>query len=172
MSHKKYSDIVMALAIANVPEGASRAAFVAKIAGCTLKTAQLYIMRTERPEEYQRWFSQRQRYMYKYRGTDRMTKHRKPPVVPEPAAIETALRLSEGNVSQAGRILGCSKTPVRNYVVTERAKGRLIGNKRGHIVEIEVPVDSPKAKKANRDPKGDPVAEEHLRQLLLDLLAA
>ena len=58
--------------------------------------------------------SQRQRYMYKYRGTDGMTKHRKPPVVPEPAAIETALRLSDGNASQAGRILGLSLIHIFN----------------------------------------------------------
>jgi hypothetical protein len=159
----------MALAVKNAPAGVDRAKFTMEIVGCALKTAQLYILRTENPAEYKRWFERQQQAMYVYRGTDGYKVHRKSPVVPGAAEIEIALKLSGGNAYKAARILGCSKTPVRTYIVQERAKGRDIGNRRGHVVEIEVPIDSPRAKKCKRDPKGDPACDEFIRrQMWLD----
>jgi hypothetical protein len=168
VAHKKFSDSAMALAVANAPPGVSRAVFAAGIVGCSWATAQLYIMRTERPAEYKKWFKRHQDQGFKRRGTDRYATHRKPPSVPEPAAIETALRLTEGNAYAAGR-LGCSKTPIRNYIVSERKKGRSVGNRRNVFVgtDLETPIIIRKSKKVV--PRGQDELLDGLRQLAFDL---
>jgi hypothetical protein len=89
----------------------------------------LYTLRIEHPRIYARWHADFVKQGFYYRGTQQSSS-RKSPAVVEPEAIEIALKVTGGDAYKAARILGCSKTPVRNYIVAERAKGRKIGKRR------------------------------------------
>jgi hypothetical protein len=89
-----------------------------------------------------------------------------------PAEIEAALEQCGGNAYAAGRLLGCSKTPIRNFIEAERAKGRSIGNSRFNGTRIERSINSRAAKKEPRrrlDPVKDREFVEAMRQLAADL---
>jgi hypothetical protein len=147
MAYKKFTDAQVMLAVnAAPPDAPSRNAFAARLLDCSTETVKRYRMRIEQPKKYSRKMKTEHVYGFKHRGTDHK-KHRKTPVVPTPGEIEIALKASGGDAYAAARILGCSKTPVRNYIVAEREKGREIGNRRvfrakePEFNEIEVAID-------------------------------
>jgi hypothetical protein len=161
MARKKFTDEEVMLAAANAPPGRSRAVFAAEILGCNEETIRLYLLRIEQPERYQCYIAGLQ---------NRRKSDRRLPVFPAFALIALALKISKGDACKAARILGCSKTPVRNYIVAERAKGRGIGNRRNvRFVgnEIEKPIILRRSKKVI--PRGEDPLLDLLRDFCLEL---
>jgi hypothetical protein len=111
--HKKYPDSVIEFALRNVPPGPSRIRAAALAVGCSEGTVRIYVKDWGFPASN-----------HKVRAAG-MTYSRAASVSPNPKEIEVALNLTGGDAYAAGRLLGCSKTPVRNHIIRERAKGRL-----------------------------------------------
>jgi hypothetical protein len=141
MANRKFTDAQAMVALKAVPPHArSRYASLAWLLDCHIDTAREYAMRIERPQEYAKWLKIQKEKGYRWRGSHNK-KHRKAPVFPTVAEIQIALKATDGDCYAAARILGCSKTPVRNYIESERAAGRSCGRYRKRGVQIAVPFD-------------------------------
>jgi hypothetical protein len=177
MAYKKITDAEVMIAVKAAPTDAPpRDAFAARLLGCSTELVKRYRMRIEQPKKYSKVLKVQEVYGFKYRGTDHLKKHRKPPMVPTPGEIEIALKASGGDAYAAAKILGCSKTPVRNHIVAERAAGREIGNRRVfrdkdppfNEIEAEVDFDAPAI------PLTDEQLERHMKAVAFfaDVLGA
>ena len=138
---RKFTDAQAMVALKAVPpHSRSRYATLAWLLDCHIDTAREYAMRIERPQEYAKWLKIQTEKGYRWRGSHNQ-KHRKAPVSPSVAEIQIALKATDGDAYAAARIIGCSKTPVRRYILAERAAGRSCGRYRKRGVQITMPID-------------------------------
>jgi hypothetical protein len=145
MAYERFTDAEIMVAVNAAPDDVySKDAWAARLLGCITQTVARRRMKIEQPKAYAKWLKRNQEHGFKRRGTDHLKKHRRTPVVPTTAEIKVALKATNGDCWKAARILGCSKTPVRNFVLTERAAGRNCGRYRVITSnEIERVVDVP-----------------------------
>ncbi len=138
---RKFTDAQAMVALKAIPpHSRSRYASLALLLDCHIDTAREYAMRIERPQEYAKWLKIQKEKGYRWRGSHNQT-HRKAPMSPTQGEIQIALKATDGDAYAAARILGCSKTPVRAYILAERAAGRSCGRYRNRGVQIAVPID-------------------------------
>lgn len=127
MANKKYLLDQFLVAFRAAPPDRSPMAYAAEVIGCDDQTARRYYLELFDPKQFAKHLEKQRDWGFKYRGTE---PHRKPPTSPTPAAIAVALKITNGNAYAAARLLDCSKTPVRNWIESERAAGRPCGNVR------------------------------------------
>jgi hypothetical protein len=133
MAHKRriVTDDEFKLVIKNTPEGESPAVYAAKILRIHRTTADKYMQRIFKPAAF-------------FGNNHYIRQHvsRKRPVTPSVAQIVLALKMTDGDCAKAARILDCSPTPVRHYIMSERAAGRSCGRYRVKGVQIAKPIPS------------------------------